>query len=397
MSPRFLLVWIGQVVSQVGTVLSGFGAAVWVFIETGSYAWLTVLTVGVSLPPMLTAPLLGLIDRFDRRLVMIATDTGTAAITGSVLAIWALGDLRPWHLVVASLAGGAFGSIQGPAYAAAIPSLVTPENLGRANGLIQLGPSLSLVAAPGLAGLLIAGPGIGAVLAIDLATFAFAATTVTLVRFRATAPPPPEDDFRLTSVVRWLGREARPVGYLIGATAAVNVMLAVFNLAILVRGTILGGEAGAGLAPTMGGAGMILVSLLVGALGLPRRRIPAVGWSTAAFGGLTVAAAATPSLALFAVCIGLGISTAPLAQTIISTTLQERVQPEMHGRVFGLRNALGRGAYPLGVAPAGLLASWSPAGALVVAGIGLILIGAVTATNGALRSLDPPDRHRRSI
>ncbi|MEM9654698.1 MAG: MFS transporter [Actinomycetota bacterium] len=389
MSRRFLVVWFGQIVSQFGTALSGFGAAVWVFVETGSFAWLAVLTVAVSLPPLLVVPVLRFIDVFDRRRVMIVADTGAALATTAVVAVWATGDLEAWHLVVASVAGGLFGSVQAPAYAAAIPSLVEPEGLDRANGLVQLGPALSLVAAPGLAGLLIAGPGIGSVLAVDLVTFTVAVGTVVVTRFQATASPAPGDSRSVGSAVRWLWSQARPISYLIGAIAAVNFMLAVFNLAVLARGTALGGEAAAGLAPAVGGVGMILTSLVLGAKGTPKRRMETVGLATAVFGVVTMASVAAPSLALLVICVGLAMSSGPLVQTIIATTLQERVPPGMQGRVFGLRNAIGRGSYPLGAAAAGIIASWSQTGAMITTGAVLVLIGTATTLSHQLRALNP--------
>lgn len=389
MNARFLIVWSGQVVSQFGTVLASFGAAVWVFVETGSLAWLTALTVAASLPPLLALPLVGMVDRFDRRLVMMGADVGAAAVTVGLVTIWVVAELQPWHLVVASLMAGASGSIQGSAYAAAIPSLIGPDELERANGLLQLGPSLGVVAGPGAAGLLIAVGGISPVLIIDLASFAIAIGSLAAVRFRAPPPQPAGSTFRLTEAVHWLWREARPIAYLIMLIGATNFLLAIFNLSILARGALLGGEAGAGLAPTVGGIGMMVVSLVIGARGVPQRRIQALGWSTAAFGGLTVAAGVAPSLALLVVSVGLALSTAPLAHTIIATTLHQRVPADLHGRVFGLRNAIGRGTHPLGSVAAGGLAAWSLPGAMALAGLALVTVGLVTASSRRLRPLNP--------
>lgn len=202
MDLRFLTVWFGQVVSQFGTSLSGFGAAVWVFVETESFAWLAALIVATMIPPLVTAPILGLIDRFDRRMVMLSADAGAAAATATVVLIWTFSDLRSWHLLGAAFLGGLFASLQRPAYAAAIPALIDRDRLERANGLVQMGPSLAVVAAPGVAGLLIAGPGVGSVFVVDLATFAVALVSVLVVRFRAKAEIAPDDDLRLLVAAR---------------------------------------------------------------------------------------------------------------------------------------------------------------------------------------------------
>lgn len=385
---RFLVVWAGQVVSVVGTMISGFGAAVWIFVETDSLLWLSVLIMMATLPAVLAAPLSGWVDRLDRRMVMIAADTAAAAITAGLVAIWIVGDLAPWHLVVGTFVAGFASSFQQPAYEAAIPSLVDREQLDRANGLVQLGPSLAVVAAPGLAGLLLAAGGIGAVFAVDLATFLIGVLAVLAVRFVARPTPTDGDSMRIRDAAGWLWEHARSTAYLIGLMAVLNFFLAIFNLGILARGTLLGGEAGAGVAPTVGGISMVVVSLMIGVKGAPRRRVRALAWSLAAFGGCVLLAVSRPSLLMLVIGVGLGMMTAPLVQTIASTTFHERVEPSMQGRVFGLRNALGRGTHPIGALVAGPLAAWSLTGAFVIVGVAAFAMAAVVGFSGVLRPLD---------
>lgn len=389
MDRRFLRVWIGQVLSRFGTTVSAFGAAVWVFLETDSLMWLAVLSMMAALPSILAAPLIGLVDRYDRRTVMIVADSGSALVTAAIVVVWLVTDLEPWHLVAAAFVSEFVGSFQGPAYDAAVPALVDdPGDLGRANGLVQLGPGLATVAAPGVAGLLLAFGGLGAIFLVDLVTFAIAVITIVATPFSASATADADDSMRLSDAASWVRRKAPAVGALILVLAAINLMLSAFNVAVVARGTELGGEAGAGLAPTLGGIGMIAVGLTIGAKGVPARRMKSITLVLFAYGALTVLAVARPWLALFVIGTGLAMSTTALAQAVVSTTFHERVPPAMQGRVFGLRNAVGRGTAPIGALAAGPIAGWSVAGTIAGVGFVMMLLGAYTGASSLLRPLD---------
>lgn len=388
MNRRFLTIWFGQVVSQFGTSLSGFGASLWVYVETGSIGWLAVMVMAATLPPLLTLPFSGAVDRFDRRVVMLAADTAAALVTACVVGVWMFGTLHPWHLLVSAFLGGLFGAFQNPAYAAALPDLTGGKRLDRANGLVQLGPSLAVIAAPGVAALLIAGPGIGSVFLIDLATFGVGVTSLLAVRFQSVAAAAEGDSVRLGDAAQWVVSHAKEVGYLIGVVAIVNLMLATVNLSILVRGADLGGTARAGVAPTVGGIGMIVTSLWIGARGLSGLRMSVVAWATAALGFFMMLAVARPSFPLFVICVGLGIATGPAARSAIATTMHELVPQSMQGRVFSLRNAAAFGAHPLGAAIAGPLAGWPVTGAMTIAGAALVLVGATVRVNRRFTSLN---------
>lgn len=391
MGRRFYIVWFGQLLSTIGSDLTAFGVAFWVFAETGSTTWLAVMFGANAVPRIAITPLLGLVDRVDRRTIMLATDTGAALATMAIIAVWAIGDLRPWHLLVASLVGSTFAAVQRPAYSAALPSLVEPEVLDRANGLDQLGPGIGAIVAPGLAGALVAWVGVGAVFAIDLATFAIGMVSVAAVRFGGLAEPQPGERFGLWAAVAWLRSEGRPLGVLTVVMAATNVALSITMVAIVARAEELAGDAAVGLGPTAGGVGMVVVSLVVGARGIPRRRrMGAVGLSVIGFGVLLALAVAARSLALFAICVGLGISTLPFLTAIVRTVFQQWVPDRLLGRVFGVTGALTTVAEPVGLALAIPLVAWSIAGSLVVAGAAVAVLGVVVALLPALRPLDEP-------
>lgn len=233
--------------------------------------------------------------------------------------------------------------------------------------------------------------GVGAVFAIDLATFAIGMVSVAAVRFGGLAEPQPGERFGLRAAVAWLRSEGRPLGVLTVVMAATNVALSITMVAIVARAEELAGDAAVGLGPTAGGVGMVVVSLVVGARGIPRRRrMGAVGLSVIGFGVLLALAVAARSLALFAICVGLGISTLPFLTAIVRTVFQQWVPDRLLGRVFGVTGALTTVAEPVGLALAIPLVAWSIAGSLVVAGAAVAVLGVVVALLPALRPLDEP-------
>jgi DHA3 family macrolide efflux protein-like MFS transporter len=334
------------------------------------------------------------VDRFDRRLVMIAADAGAAVVTVAVIMLWVAGDLAAWHLVVSTFAVNLFISVQQPAYSAAIPSLVGSGELDRANGLIQIGPSVGAVVVPGLAGALVAWIGadsIGVIFVVDLATFLIGIATAAAVRFGGLTDPAAGESFRLMAAVRWLRSDGRSLVALTLVLAAVNVALSGVSVAMVAWAQNLGGDAAVGLGPTAGGAGMVVVSLVLGARGIPkRRRIPAMGLALVGFGVLLAVSVATPSLPLFVVCVGLGISTMPFVVSTVRTVFLQWAPPYFMGRVFGVLGAATTVAEPVGLVAAVPLLAWSISGFIAVAGAVLVVLGIVVALNPTLRVLNHP-------
>ncbi len=396
MDRRFYLVWLGQLVSGIGSALTGFGAAFWVYAETGdSEAWLALMFGAATVPRLAVTPVLGIVDRFDRRAIMIAADTAAVLTTVAVIIVWLAGGLQPWHLLLSTIVGGIFAALQKPAYSAGLPTLVDPDDLDRANGLIQLGPALEIVIAPGLAAALVAWVGIGSVFAVDLITFVVGIATVAAVRFGAPAETDPEDgdtSYRLSTAASWLLANRRPLVALAVVLALMNVALAGVGIAMVARAQDLAGEAAVGLGPTAGGLGMVIASLIVGARGTPsKRRVPAVGAAIAGFGVMLAASVALPSLLLFVICVGLGISVMPFVSATLRTLFQQWIPDRMLGRAFGILGAVTTAAEPLGLAIAVPVVGWSPVGAMTLAGAAVVVLGCVVATTPLFRPLnDPP-------
>ncbi|NNC75179.1 MAG: MFS transporter, partial [Acidimicrobiia bacterium] len=275
----FLVVWAGQLVSLIGTNLTGFALAIWVYQETGSTTQLSFVLLATSLPQLLITPFAGaLVDRWDRRWAMLLSDTGAGVGTIVIVVLLATDSLQIWHLYPILAVSGMFQAFQWPAYTAATTLLVSKENYGRAAGMVQLAEAIGQVIAPAVAGAILVLSGLEMVILIDVITFLFAIGTLLTVRF----PPTPktaagvEGRGRLLDEARfgWDYIKVRRglVGMLTWA-AVINLLFG--GLGVLIFPLILAfaTEAQMGLAFSIAGIGMVAGSLVMSVWGGPKRRI----------------------------------------------------------------------------------------------------------------------------
>ncbi|HSJ90716.1 MAG TPA: MFS transporter [Ilumatobacter sp.] len=384
LSRPFLTVWLGQTLSLVGSMVSGVGVAVWVYLETGSAAWLGALTAMAAAPALLAGPFLPIVDRVPRRRMMIIADTVASVGTIAALALAATDRLEVWHLVVAAFIGGIGSAFQFPAFQAAVPLLVDREALGRANALNQFGPAVGVVVGPVVATPLVAWWGITAVLFVDVVTFLVAIVCTTVVPFGDAVPTDtvqgPQDDGSWRSVVAWLRGDGRPLVVLLVAMAITNFFLAFFNVSIIGLATNLGGATRAGLVLGAGGVSMLVGTIVLGSMGVARRRVRTFGAALVVTGVGCLVAAARPQFAVLIVGVVIALGMVPAVSAAVATIYHERVPHGMQGRVFGLRAAIGRGLEPLGALTAGIVIATVAEPAMADGEIGGRTLGRVIGT-----------------
>ena len=269
----FSLIWFGQVISLLGSGLTEFGLGVWVFQRTGAATDYALIALCISLPQVMVAPLAGtVVDRIDRRLAMLLSDSGAALSTLIVAMLAWSGQLETWHVYAAVLATSTFAAMQYPAYAALVSQLVPPERLGRANGMIEMAWSGSMIAAPLLAATLIEHVSLSGVLVVDLLTFCVAAGTLMLARVPGgavvKAVPGEATTFVTDTREGWAYLATRRgLTALLGFSVVVSLSAGSFNalfvpMVLSTESTVVLG----GLA-SIGGVGMLAGGLLLDGVG----------------------------------------------------------------------------------------------------------------------------------
>jgi MFS family permease len=178
----FTIVWAGQLVSVLASSMTQFALTIWAYQETGSALALGAVNTFFLVPFLLLSPIAGaMVDRYDRKLMMMVSDLTAVLATAALLIIHAGGHLQIWHLYIAAVVNGLGSTFQWPAYSAAISTMVPKENYSRANGMMSLIYSGPAVLAPMLAGILLPVIQLTGILTIDLVTFFLAIGALLIV------------------------------------------------------------------------------------------------------------------------------------------------------------------------------------------------------------------------
>lgn len=357
----FGLVWLGQLISSVGSGLTGFALGVWVFQKTGSVTQFAAIAFFGALPGLLVAPMAGvLVDRWDRRQVMLWANLGSGLRTLVVAGLLWADQLQVWHIYVAVAVASVFRTFHLPAYIAATTLLVPKRHLARASGMTQFGQAAAETLAPFLAGLLVTLIGVAGVLVIDFATFLFAVVTLALVR----VPRPPASaagrvrkSMTQEAVYGWqFIRERTGLRGLLIYFAMLNLVLSMVSVLIVPLVLSVTDEVTLGRVLTISGAGLLAGSVLMTVTGGPKPHIHGVLGFGLLFGVGLVLAGLRPNPWLIAAGLFVTMFGAPVINGASQAIWQTKVPPDLQGRVFAVRRMLAQFTSPLGHLAAGPLA-----------------------------------------
>lgn len=361
----FLIIWFGQLISIIGSGLTGFGLSVWIYEQTGQALPIALNALFFNLPRVLLAPFAGAIaDRYDRRSIMILADIGAAVATLGVVVMLLTGRLEVWHIYLSTILSSSFSAFQDPAYRASITMLVPKEDLARAGGMDQMSFAVQSIITPLLAGVLYAGFGLQAIIVIDFATFLFAVGALALVHI-----PQPQstiggledsgrDSMWRNATFGWKYLLKRPGLFgLLWYYAVVNFFLSFSG--VLVAPLVLsnGTPAELGVVQTSGGVAMLVGGLIMSFWGGPKsRRIWGVIAAIAISGFGFLLAGLRPSTSLIASAQFVILLFIPISAAISQAVWQMKVAPDIQGRVFAIRSMIAFSIMPIANIAAGLLA-----------------------------------------
>ena len=189
----FIIIWLGQIVSSIGSYMTVFALSIWVWQVTGSATALTLVSFFVQLPRLLITPFSGIIvDRFNRKQLMLLGDIVAFLCTFTIGLLHFTDRLEVWHLYCVVAIYGGFGQIQTLAYSASIPLMVPKEQYTRAGSMSSAVNYASAILSPALAGGLYPIIGLGGIIGVDIATFFVG--LITLVSSHIPQPVPEASD-----------------------------------------------------------------------------------------------------------------------------------------------------------------------------------------------------------
>ncbi|SEH00062.1 Predicted arabinose efflux permease, MFS family [Nonomuraea solani] len=357
------MVWSGQVITLVGNSVLRFSLIIQAWTVDHQATQVVALSLCALLPQVLLSPTAGaLVDRLRKRTALQLADLGGLVAVGAMTAVYFLGDLHLWLVYVTVALLGAAAAFQYPALSSAVPLLVDKEQLQRANGLLATAKSVADVGGPALAGLLVVTGGLGAVLWVDLVSFAVALLTVRIVRMDGDSPGEAGTRKRLGADslegLRYLFGHPGLRG-LILVFFTVNLVM-VFGFAV-VQPMILartGSDVSALAGVNAGiGVGGIAGGLLLAAWGGPKNRVRGMMLGVV---GMCVSAQIVMSMVhgvvAWTAAILVGALIMPIVNGTLQSIIQTKVPKERQGRVFGAVLFVSQISSPLAMACSGPLA-----------------------------------------
>jgi len=361
----FSVVWLGQVVSLLGTGMTQFALTIWAWQVTGQATALALVGFFGYFPRIIFTPLAGaLADRWNRKALMIASDLAAGAATIAIFVLYKTGSLEIWHLYAAAAFTGIFGSFQFPAYQASISLMLPKEQYTRANTMLGLAHSISSVFAPMAGAALLAFIGIGGVMTIDIATFSFAVLMLLVV----TIPQPAAHHVAEAKKRNLLSDCAFGFRYVFANRSLKALLLLYFglNLLMTLSGTVLSPMI---LART-GDNKLILgtVQMLFGISGVVGGALASI-WGGPKRKMLALLAAILVTSVLGNIVLGVGrglvvwgagafltMLLLPMGNGASHAIWQTKIPPHLQGRVFSARILIGQIGGAVAIPLGGILA-----------------------------------------
>jgi MFS family permease len=344
----FYTIVVTQTFSLIGSRMASIAVGIWLFTQTGNTTPLLMASFFAELPGLLFGSLAGvLVDRWDRRRVLILADAGQALGTLLLLISFASGLFQIWHLYAIVLVQGVFAILQQPAREAATTMLVPERYRERANAIDQMAFPLAGVIAPVLTGILFLLIGITGVILIDLATFLVAVIVIFLVRI----PRPRQTKEgkaahgnvwqEMMGSYRYLHKSRSLLGLVLYSTFMNFLLNGPLELAIPYLISVTGSEALMGALMGVFSLGALAGAALIAVWGGTRPRIHTMlpGLLLTGLMFLIYGTARTPlvlGISLFILVLPL-----PVSSALFISILQVKTPPDMQGRIFSVISQLG--------------------------------------------------------
>jgi len=361
----FAVVAVGQVISLLGSGMTGFALTIWAWEVTGTATALALVGFCAFMPMVLLSPIAGaLIDRWNRKLVMILSDLAAGLGTIALFILFKLDLLQIWHVYVIAAFSGAFQAFQFPAFSAAITMMVPKKHFTRANAMFGMARSIPTIFAPMAAGALIAFIRIDGIMLIDVVTFTFAIGALLLIK----VPQPKKDASEAESRRSLLSDSLFGFRYIFERPSLLGILLyfLVGNLLISLASGVLApmllsrsgsNEIVLGTVQMVFGIGGLAGGLVLTAWGGPKHRMAGL------LGSVLIATLLGQTLlgigqGLIVWTIGAFILSFPIpvASGSSATLWQAKVPAHLQGRVFSARIMIGQIGGAVALPMSGLLA-----------------------------------------
>lgn len=358
----FLLLWITQSFSGLGSAMTGYALVVWSYSQKGSALMTALLMVSSYAPYVLFSIFAGaLSDRWNKKATMLVCDSIAAFSTVVMLILLQHDALRIWHLYLINAVNGLMNTVQQPASEVATTRVLPKKYYQKVGGMRYFSNALNSIMTPIIATAVLGLAGMGAIVAFDLFTFGIA---FLVLAFGIHIPEKEEKEQSaetlLISAKKGLTylKNKRGIFHLILFLAAINLVASIYDAAFpaMMLSRAGGSEKVLGLVNAVIGITTLAGSIAASFVRTPKSRVKVIcncllfSMSTENF---LLAFGRTPLIW----CIGgfLGWIAIPLMNTNLDAIMRLRIPEQMQGRVYSVRNSLQFFTIPVGYFLGGFL------------------------------------------
>jgi DHA3 family macrolide efflux protein-like MFS transporter len=377
----FLLLWLGQLVSQLGDRVHALALIWWVLEKTGSAALMGTVLIVATVPSVILGPFAGgYVDRWNRKAVIVGMDFARGLIVVWIAVLAIRGALEIWQLLIGTAAMAIASVFFGPAVSATVPNLVRPSEITRANSLSQMVAQGTGIAGPALGGILVAVWGVGGVFLVNGLSFIASGVSELFIAI----PPLERGPVRRKHIVAELAdgfsfvRNQPTVFGILKTAAVLNFFTAPFAilLPIVARDYLGRGAEAFGFIMAAFSVGFLAASAVLAAVKDVRRKHPLIILGVSLAGGCLIAMGASVTYTSYvALMASIGVLLG-LANILIMSYFQAVVPDALRGRVFGFMMTLSGGLQPLAFGVLGILTDLlTPPVIFVASGCALVVGG----------------------
>lgn len=369
---QFYLFWISQFISTLGSSMTSYALALWVYARTGSALSMALLTMAGQLPLILAVFAGPFADKYSRRKMILLCD-GIAGICTLLIGILLISNqLKSWYLYPICFLSALFNTFQSPAADAAVTQLITPEDYQKTAGLRALSWSLNSMAAPAFAGFLYIGWGLKNVIFFDLASCLAAMLILALFiqlpdlkNERETGSESGQENSRFSLEYKklfqegyaWL-KEHKLVYQMMIYIGLINLIEAIYETAlpVLALNRSFGGEGLYSLMRSAAGLSMCISALVMVFAKPGKNPVKTITLCILiSFGSENFLLALVQNQWIYVLAEMIGWASIPVMNASLDVFYRSHIPADKQGRIFALRNTVQFAAIPFATLFAGTI------------------------------------------
>ena len=361
---NFMIFFISQTVSELGTSMTGFATVIWMYSNSGQVMSASLLAICSTVPYLVVSLFGGAVaDKMNKKKIMLICDSIAAAGSVILLGCYILGYLQLWVLCLVNIINGFMNAFQNPASQVTVTLLVEQKDYARIGGIQSTMGALVGIFQPILATTILNVLGLQWILIVDLCTFVFA---FLVLLFVVQIPDEIAADSQSSFSEIWNGLKEgidfisgnRPILMLLIMYCILEFIGAIsfdgmFTPLLLARTN--NNETIVGIVSSFMAIGCIVASVILSMMEQPKKKLPIMYFgSYMCLIGITLFGMGR-SLVWW--CI-IGCFGSPIYHTYQTIIIREKVDASMQGRVFSLQGMITQALTPLGFLGGGMLADY---------------------------------------